>query len=143
MSAHSDTPETDALIQAHWGNGFAAKHLQEPMRNLERQRNEARELLASEKSTRNTIIAQGIETERQLAEAHEENARLREALKRIANLTDAPDIDPLGETQFGLHCGVEDRNCADRYEGADYGFTCGAERALEWAQNEAKHALTP
>lgn len=30
-----------------------------------------------------------------------------------------------------------------RYDGADYGFTCGVERALEWASNEAKHALTP
>jgi hypothetical protein len=35
------------------------------------QRDEARELLASEKATRNAIIAKGIETERQLAEAHQ------------------------------------------------------------------------
>jgi hypothetical protein len=40
-------------------------------RRLERERNEARELLASEKSTRNAIIAKGIELEHQLAEARE------------------------------------------------------------------------
>lgn len=74
-------------------------------------------------------------------EAREENARLREALQRIANCTDAPDIDPVGEIRVGLHCGVEDRNLADRYEGADYGYSCGVERTLEWASNEAKHAL--
>jgi hypothetical protein len=41
----------------------------ETMERLERERDDARELLASEKATRNAIIAKGIETERQLAEA--------------------------------------------------------------------------
>ena len=64
-----------------------------------------------------------------------------EALTRIANCTDAPDIDATGDWQKGLHCGVEDRDCRDRYDGADYGHTVGVEKALEWASNEAKHAL--
>lgn len=63
------------------------------------------------------------------------------ALERIATCEDAPDIDATGEWQFGLHCGVEDRGCQDRYEGADYGHTVGVEKALEWASNEAKNAI--
>jgi hypothetical protein len=63
------------------------------------------------------------------------------ALKRIAEGEDAPDIDATGEWRFGLHCGVEDRDCQDRYDGADYGHTVGVEKGLEWASNEAKHAL--
>ena len=63
------------------------------------------------------------------------------ALERIATCEDAPDIDATGEWQFWLHCGVEDRWCQDRYEGADYGHTVGVEKALEWASNEAKNAI--
>ena len=63
------------------------------------------------------------------------------ALHRIAECVDAPDIDATGEWQTGLHCGVEDRDCQDRYQGADYGHAVGVEKALEWASNEAKHAL--
>jgi hypothetical protein len=73
-------------------------------------------------------------------ELERENARLRDALQRIANRTDSPAIDAEGQIQFGLHCGVEDRACADRYEGADYGYASGVNRALEWAQNEAEAA---
>lgn len=64
-----------------------------------------------------------------------------EALKRISECQDAPNIDVSGDWQFGLHCGVEDRAIRDRYAGADYGHAVGAERALEWASNEAKYAL--
>ena len=67
--------------------------------------------------------------------------RLKEALQRISDGTDAPDIDISGEWQTGLHCGVEDRDCQDRYEGADYGYSQGVERTLEWAGNEADYAL--
>jgi hypothetical protein len=63
------------------------------------------------------------------------------ALERISKCEDAPDIDVTGEWQTGLHCGVEDRDCQDRYQGADYGHTVGVEKALEWASDEAKHAL--
>ena len=63
------------------------------------------------------------------------------ALKRIAACEDAPDIDATGDWRCGLHCGVEDRDCQDRYEGADYGHTVGVEKGLEWASNEAKSAL--
>lgn len=84
----SDTPETDAneLIKQEDSSPFAPIQKlvhSDFARNLERQRNEARELLASEKSTRNAIIAKGIETERQLAEAREENVRLRDALDTL------------------------------------------------------------
>ena len=63
------------------------------------------------------------------------------ALYQISTCEDAPDIAATGEWQTGLHCGVEDRGCQDRYEGADYGHTVGVEKALEWASNEAKSAL--
>lgn len=63
------------------------------------------------------------------------------ALERISKCENAPDIDATGEWQTGLHCGVEDRDCQDRYQGADYGHTVGVEKGLEWASNEAKHAL--
>lgn len=66
---------------------------------------------------------------------------LREALSRIHACTDSPDIDVGGEMQIGLHCGVEDRGCRDRYDGADVGWSQGVERTLEWAQNEAAFAL--
>lgn len=67
--------------------------------------------------------------------------RLAEALKRIFECQDAPGIDIGGESQLGLHCGVEDRGCYDRYEGADYGYSQGVERALEWSSNEAFAAI--
>ena len=67
---------------------------------------------------------------------------LVEALTRIKEATDAPDIDVGGEMQFGLHCGVEDHSCQDRYEGADYGWSQGVERTLEWSHNESNHALS-
>ena len=70
-----------------------------------------------------------------------ENRKLVEALNRIAGLADAPEIDAEGQIQLGLHCGVEDRECADRYQGANYGYACGVNRALEWARNEAQAAL--
>ena len=70
-----------------------------------------------------------------------ENRKLVEALNRIAGLADAPEIDAEGQIQLGLHCGVEDRACADRYQGANYGYACGVNRALEWARNEAQAAL--
>jgi len=68
-------------------------------------------------------------------------SRYRKALKRIAECKDAPDIDPTGDTEYGLHCGVEDCMASDRYEGANIGYAQGCEAALEWASNEAKHAL--
>lgn len=67
--------------------------------------------------------------------------RLRAALNRIAACEDAPQIDATGEWKKGLYCGVEDRDCRDRYDGADFGHAVGVEKALEWASNEAKHAL--
>lgn len=84
-------------------------------------------------------------------EAVRENLNLRrkvaaaegmaEALQCISKCENAPDVDVTGEWETGLHCGVEDRNCRTPYEGANYGHTVGVEKALEWASNEAKHAL--
>lgn len=62
------TPETDALQYRVGDSNHFAVHAFHA-RLLERERNEAREQLASEKSTRNAIIAKGLETERQLFEA--------------------------------------------------------------------------
>lgn len=66
---------------------------------------------------------------------------LTDALTRISQCVDAPDLEVSGDYEFGLHCGVEDNDCSDRYEGANYGYTTGMEAGLEWATNEAKHAL--
>ena len=86
-------------------------------------------------------ITEVIAADKEIATRDAELARLREALQRISDGTDAPDIDISGEWQTGLHCGVEDRDCQDRYEGADYGYSQGVERTLEWAGNEADYAL--
>ena len=69
--------------------------------------------------------------------------RLESGLTEIANCQDAPSIDIGGDAQFGLHCGVEDRGCRDRYEGANHGYSRGVQRTLEWAVNTANHALNP
>lgn len=66
---------------------------------------------------------------------------LRNSLKRIHDCEDAPAIDISGEAQFGLHCGVEDRGCANQYDGANYGYSQGVEKTLEWAVNEARGAF--
>lgn len=76
-----------------------------------------------------------------IQEQDEKIAGLEKALQEIVDGADAPDIDVGGEMKFGLHCGVEDRNCRDRYEGANYGWASGVERTLEWAANVAKSAL--
>ena len=49
---------------------------------LIRERNEARELLESEKITRNHIIHRGIEMQKELAEAREQNAKLLSIAER-------------------------------------------------------------
>ena len=67
--------------------------------------------------------------------------RLREVLKRISRYEDAPQIDPEGDEQLGLHCGVEDRCCANVYDAADYGYATGITRGFEWARNEVRNAL--
>ncbi len=64
------TPETDSAFE-EFRETCDLSNLEKEMANIERERNEAHELLASEKSTRNAIIAKGIETERQLAEARQ------------------------------------------------------------------------
>ena len=66
---------------------------------------------------------------------------LEETLRNILEGVNAPDIDPMGDTEFGLHCGVEDIGATDRYGGANYGYSQGVEAALEWAANEAQEAL--
>ena len=85
------TPETDAVYPPEildreykehgdsWGWGTLHK-MRKTSRRLERERDEALALLASEKSTRNAIIAKGIEMERQLDEARELVTRLRQDL---------------------------------------------------------------
>lgn len=75
-------------------------------------------------------------------ELRRELRKMLVAPHRIAKCVDAPDINVTGEWQFGLHCGVEDRDCQNSYEGAEYGHTIGVEKALEWATNEVKGALS-
>jgi len=75
------------------------------------------------------------------ADVYVERDRLRVALQLIASAEDAPDLEVEGDARSGLHCGVEDRDLRDRYDGADFGYTVGAEKTLEWARNEANAAL--
>lgn len=66
--------------------------------------------------------------------------RLEAALRALSKLEGSPDIDPLGDIQFGLHCGLEDRDC-DRYRASDFGYAQGVDRALEWVMNTATAVL--
>lgn len=77
-----------------------------------------------------------------VATLQRDKARLTEGLTRIKDLTDSPDIDPTGDIQLGLHCWAGDRDLQDRYQGADFGYAQGVDRALEWAANEAHAALS-
>ena len=119
--AHDWAHKLDLLLQA------ADKEI------AERYKNEAKWRLRAAQLEREKADA--------IATKDAELARLREALQRISDGTDAPDIDLSGDWQTGLYCGVEDRDCQDRYEGADYGYSQGVERTLEWAGNEADYAL--
>ena len=80
----SDTPQTDAAVEAailqdrnhpriDWVPASFA-------RELERERDEARELLASEKITRNHIIKRSVKVERERDEARE---ALRKAIRFV------------------------------------------------------------
>jgi hypothetical protein len=71
----SDTPETDdqPTINAINDNGYQVPCVDiDFARKLERERDEANELLASEKITRNHIIKRSVEVERELDEVNEE-----------------------------------------------------------------------
>ena len=87
-------------------------------------------------------IGLGVEQKERAEKAEAACAQMREALTRIANCIGAPDRDVGGEWQNGLHCGVEDRGCQDRYQGADFGHAVGVERSLEWASSEAESSLS-
>lgn len=67
--------------------------------------------------------------------------RLTGILNEINNLDGAPDDDVGGDMQSGLHCGVEDRGCSDRYQGADYGWNQGVFRMKEWVLGITEQAL--
>jgi hypothetical protein len=92
-------------------------------------------------TARDAFAAETCELEAQLAEKDAMLGKCVEALTRIAGCVNAPDIDATGDWQKGLYCGVEDRNCRDRYDGADFGHVVGVEKALEWSSNEAKYVL--
>lgn len=96
------TPETDALQYRVGDSNHFAVHAFHA-RLLERERNEAREQLASEKSTRNAIIAKGLETERQLFEAREENAKLRKAIWKVLNIIPTPTCDQMHHAKKEQH----------------------------------------
>jgi hypothetical protein len=86
------TPETDAFAKAMYSRGVDSHHdgreALKHAKRLERERDEARELLASEKITRNHIIQRGIEMQKERDEA-------REALREIWQSGDAflPYVD--------------------------------------------------
>jgi hypothetical protein len=64
----SDTPETDAELYPMNGVDIVWPEF---ARGLERERDEARELLASEKITRDHVIKRGIEMQKERDEARE------------------------------------------------------------------------
>lgn len=76
-----------------------------------------------------------------VSELHTALMSAQAALRRIAELEGAPDEDPSAGIENGLHCGVEDLDCQDRYQGATFGYTQGAGRVREWAAQEASFAL--
>jgi hypothetical protein len=85
-------------------------------------------------------IAAALRAER--AKFAAENERMRKVLEDMAALScpDIPSLD-VGDMRKGLHCGVEDRNLRDRYDGADYGFEDACERWTEWVTNTVRAAL--
>jgi hypothetical protein len=81
----SATPETDdqPIIYAMNDNGYQVPCVDlEFARRLKRERDEARELLASEKITRDHVIKRGIEMQKERDEAREQNAKLRDIADR-------------------------------------------------------------
>ena len=72
------TPETDAKASPHIGFYSCATVPANFARALAQERDEARELLASEKITRNHIIKRSIEVERERDEAREELKHITE-----------------------------------------------------------------
>ena len=71
----SDTPETDdqSIIYAINDNGYQVPCVEiEFARKLEQERDEARELLASEKITRDHVIKRGIEMQKERDEARDD-----------------------------------------------------------------------
>jgi hypothetical protein len=84
------------------------EHLHDKMDKLERERDEAIALLESDKSTRNTIIAKGVELERQLEAMREaalhKNSHLRGVMARLCRAVSRrmmPD-DPTPEDRMEL-----------------------------------------
>lgn len=92
----SDTPETDAFAikfktlcgEKYWVPVDIA-------RKLERERDEARELLASEKITRNHIIKRSVEVERERDEAREKVEQQRKEIVRLNGATNHAGGTPL------------------------------------------------
>lgn len=66
---------------------------------------------------------------------------LLSALQSISACEYAPPIDLCSDAEAGLYCGVEDIGCANRYDGASYGYARGVERGIEWASEAAGHAI--
>ena len=86
------TPETNA--EAITPSGFEDDEVSaEFARKLERERDEARELLASEKITRNHIITRSVEVERERHEALELAQELLDALSKLVALNAAMTSD--------------------------------------------------
>ena len=156
------TPETDSAFE-EFRETCDLSNLEKEMANIERQRNKAREQLASEKSTRNAIIAKGIETERQLAEARaiceelvtDSNAvTLAETVVRLelerneAREAFAIATDQLVQVQGELRQAREEnarlraelQNIANA-KPSEWGDM--SDQFQPWAQNRARHALTP
>ena len=87
------------------------------------------------------LQAEAIELRRRLFEAEVGAAVMRAALTAIESFASAPPIDYEIFTGCGLFCGVEDRCCADRYDGAVFGYAIGAESTREWAAGIAHEAI--
>jgi hypothetical protein len=87
---NNNTPETDALDrELHTPSVLQDRYseMRDHAQKLERERDEALALLASEKSTRNAIIAQGVELEKQLEAMREVLRTIREEAAKIFSAT--------------------------------------------------------
>lgn len=61
-------------------------------------------------------------------------AELQSIIQKLRDCEDGPSEDLSGDAQNGVHCGVEDVGCVNRYDGANYGYSKGVAAVYEWLQ---------
>lgn len=91
-----------------WRDGNILHEIhRDELEKVERERDDARELLASEKITRNHIIKRSVEVEQERDEAREENAKLRNIAERAINYLDQSYRDGFADEVSDLRYEIE------------------------------------